>query len=140
MAVRAIYQMKETPLPMACDMYDIMVNSIEPDSREAYDKMIAVIDYKPQVSKDECAFETWCETANNLNFTKAFVDMFKMPADDSWPIEALWVAYCCLSCILACCGENGEAGDLQVCFRNGKKFWVKAEGRQWVIFRLPEDY
>lgn len=49
MAVRIIYQMKDMPLLMACDMYDIMVDSIESESREAYDKMIAAIDFKPQV-------------------------------------------------------------------------------------------
>ena len=117
-----------------------MVDSIEPESREAYDKMIAAIDFKPQVSKEECAFENWNETVNDLNFTGSFVDMFKTAEDDSWPIEALWVAYYCLNCILACCDENSETGDLQVFFRNGKKFWVKTEGRQRVIFLLPEDY
>ncbi|GEM_PF-1441900 len=140
MAVRIIYQMKDMPLLMACDMYDIMVDSIEPESREAYDKMIAVIDFKPQVSKEECAFENWKETVNDLNFTGSFVDMFKTSEDDPWPIETLWAAYYCLNCILACCDENDEAGDLQVFFRNGKKFWVKTEGRQRVIFLLPEDY
>ena len=53
MAVRIIYQMKDMPLLMACDMYNIMVDSIEPESREAYDKMIAAIDFNPQVSKEE---------------------------------------------------------------------------------------
>lgn len=111
MAVRTMYQMKDMPLPMVCDMYDIMVNSIEPESREVYDKMIAAIDFKPQVSKEECTLENWNETVNDLNFTGSFVDMFKTSEDDSWPIEALWVAYYCLNCILACCDENGEAGE-----------------------------
>ena len=91
--------------------------------------MIATIDFKSQVSKEECAFENWKETVNELNFTGSFVDMFKTSEDDPWPIEALWAMYYCLKCILACCDENGEAGDLQVFFQNGKKFWVKTEGK-----------
>ena len=139
MAVRVIYKMKYMPLPMACDMFNMMVESLEQESKEAYEKMIASIDFKPQISKAECAFENWREINNDLNFTHSFVDMFKMSADDPWPIEALWVAYYCLNRILTCCDEKGEAGDLQVFYRNGEKFWVKTEGKK-IIFLLPEDY
>ena len=139
MAVRTIYQMKDMPLPMACDMYDILVDSLEPESKDVYNKMVATINFKPQISKEECIFENWNETVNDLNFTGSFVDMFKTSADDPWPIEALWIAYYCLKCILACCDENGEAGELQVFFRNRKKFWVKTEGKR-VVFLLPKDY
>ena len=138
--VRTIFEMKEMPIPMACDMYDMMVDSLEEESVETYNDIVSGIDFIPQINKEESAFTSWRDTVNDLYFSGSFVDMFKENSDDPWPIEALWVAYYCLGCIVACLDENGEAGDLQVFKRNGKKFWVKSEAGQRVVFLLPEDY
>lgn len=134
MPVRAVYEMKDTPLPIAVDMYKIIVDSIEEEFQAAYEEMIKPLtyDFRASDTEEKCVFEEWSEAMNDLYFTKGYTSLFEEP------IYALWIAYEALTLIFEL-KPDGKTGDVQVFYYKRKKFWCVCESGH-VVFFTPEEY
>ncbi len=136
MAVRALYDMKDTPLPLAVDLYaKTIVPSIDEKSEPAYKKMIEDLEYDMfAVSKDITS--DWSQSQNKLFFTQGYLDIFKNPFEE--PVRAIWIAYEALTMIIICYPDFKTA-DLQVFHFRESEFWIKHE-QDYVVFHTPAEY
>lgn len=138
MPVRAIYEIKDAPVPLMTDMYmKTIVPSIAEESKQAYLKMIEPLkyDYKATDTEDKCMFDDWLDVKNELYFTKGYNNIF-----EENQIAGLWVAYEALNQIFERYpAPDFHAGYLQVFYYNKKRFWITAEAGH-VVFSIPEEY
>lgn len=137
MAVRALWDenMRDIPLPLALDFYEVIVDSLVEESAERYQKLIEKLSFQLKGARnpEETMFSNWKEATNTLHLTKGFTSIFDNP------VEALWVAYASLGKVLDICNEEGEAGYLQVFSFDKRKYWTVVEGSH-VVFLLPQEY
>lgn len=79
MAVRALYDMKDTPLSLAVDLYaKTIVPSIDEKSEPAYTKMIEDLEYDMFAVSEDITSD-WSQSQNKLFFTQGYLDIFKNP-------------------------------------------------------------
>lgn len=136
MAVRALYDMKDTPLPLAVDLYaKTIVPSIDEKSEPAYTKMIEDLEYDMSAGLEDITSD-WSQSQNKLFFTQGYLDIFKNPFEN--PVQAIWIAYEALNMIFTF-HPDFKAADLQVFHFRGSKFWIKHE-KDYVVFLTPTEY
>ncbi len=137
MPIRALYTIKDSPIPLIADMYKkIIVPSISEQSQQAFLEMIAPLNYNFEAtdSEEKSIFESWKEVKNQLVFTKGYSKIFA-----SNQIAGLWVAYEALSRVLEKYpGPNFYASYMQVFTYNKTEFWLIEEDGH-IVFCLPDE-
>lgn len=139
MAVKTLCKMKDTPLPIAVDIYKMMCESMIPKSQEAYEKMLENLAYdylnelkKRHERKSQLTTCNWNDFLNDLSFTEGYISLF------DGTIYGIWIAYECLSLILLT-SDNGMSDRLQVFKFENNEFWVIYEDGK-IIFLRPDEY
>jgi hypothetical protein len=136
MPIRAILKMKETPLPLAVDLYsNVFAAEAEAESSDTYNKLIEGLEYDFRMNNnpEKCPFTDWSKNRNELYFTKGYMAIFDNPLD------GVWIAYESLKMLFEC-NPSYRTGDLKVFYYAGKRFWVKSEITGQVIFLTPDEY
>ena len=133
MAIRALYDMKDIPLPLAVDLYaQTFVPSIDKESEPVYSKMTKELKYDMIASSQDIAVD-WSRSNNKLLFTKGYVDLFEKSC-----VQAIWIAYEALRMVFSC-HQDLKTADLQVMYWRDIKFWIKQE-QDYVVFLTPDEY
>ena len=136
MAVRALYEMKDTPLPLAIDLYvKTIVPAIDKSSEKAYTEIVESLEYDMIASSGDTASD-WSSDKNSLYFTHGYTNLFKNAFEN--PIKAIWTAHESLSLIFTC-HPDYKAADLHVFYWKGNRFLVKHENIG-ILFLTPEEY
>lgn len=76
MPIRALYTIKDSPIPLIADMYKkIIVPSISEQSQQAFLEMIAPLNYNFEAtdSEEKSIFESWKEVKSQLFLRKVIV-------------------------------------------------------------------
>ena len=134
MAIRALHDIKDIPLPLVVDMYEkAIVPSIAEEYEADYIKMSESLayDYFATNLEAKCPLVDWSEAQNNLEFSKEYINIF------AHPIEGIWVAYEALSFIYSF-AKDGKAGRIQAFEFKGKKFLIGLDN-QTVVFVTPKE-
>ena len=135
MAVRALLEVTDCPLPLAVDLYEkTIIPSICEESEEAYNNIITELsyDFMASDSEEKCAYTDWGEANNQFGFSAGYINIF-----EETPEYAAWIAYEALIMIFSLYPDH-NAGYMQSFAWKERRFLVCCEGKR-VTFFTPNE-